>query len=849
MASAYPFFRLRSQIFPDTVLPVFIKNRHFPILSRSIKMESKEVTKSKQKVTNTYDASSIKILEGLEAVRKRPGMYIGDTGQRGFHHLVYEIVDNSIDEALAGHCDSITLTIHPNESVTIKDNGRGIPVEMHPTEKVSAAQVVLTKLHAGGKFDNDSYKVSGGLHGVGSSVVNALSESLELEIHRNGKIHKQSYSRGNPKAELKVTGTTTKTGTIITFKPDHEIFEVSEFSFDILSNRLRELAFLNSGLSITIIDERTDKKQEFKFDGGIAAFVKHLNRTKTPIHSPFFVTGADKGVSVEVSFQYNDGYSENVHSFVNNVNTIEGGTHLVGFRSALTRSLNQYASGAGLFKGLTETPTGDDVREGITAIVSVKVPQPQFEGQTKTKLGNSEVKGIVEGIVNEKLSTYLIEHPTEAKRIINKIVDAARAREAARKARDLTRRKSALEFSSLPGKLADCQQKDPAACELYIVEGDSAGGSAKQGRNRENQAILPLKGKILNVEKARFDKMLQSGEIQILVTVLGCGIGKDDFDVAKLRYHKVILMTDADVDGAHIRTLLLTFFYRQMPELIEKGYLYIAQPPLFKVKRKKSEQYLKDEKALEDYLLNLSSEDFKAVIGKKEITGASLKTLIKKTIQYRNILHHVGMKMDRRIIDAFIYGASMTEDDLKTKKNLEDVKKRAMDFIKTSYPTLHPVVASIEEDKENKAFKVVVSSREKGVRKDTTIDTAFMELSEVKDLQTLVTALSDLGQAPFKFKHEDSEPVEKLNLLEWLDAILELSKKGITVQRYKGLGEMNPEQLWETTMDPQSRTLLQVSNEDAAQADEIFSTLMGDAVDPRRNFIEENALQVKNLDI
>ena len=811
-------------------------------------MESKEVTKS-NKVTKNYDASSIKILEGLEAVRKRPGMYIGDTGIRGFHHLVYEIVDNSIDEALAGHCDRIDLTIHANESVTIKDNGRGIPVEMHPTEKVSAAQVVLTKLHAGGKFDNDSYKVSGGLHGVGSSVVNALSESLELEIHRNGKVHKQSYSRGNPKAELKVTGTTTKTGTIITFKPDHEIFEVSEFNFDILSNRLRELAFLNSGLTITIADERTDKKQEYSYEGGIAAFVKHLNRTKSPIHQPFFVQGDDKGVHVEAAFQYNDGYSENVHSFVNNVNTIEGGTHLVGFRSALTRSLNQYASGAGLFKGLTETPTGDDVREGITAIVSVKVPQPQFEGQTKTKLGNSEVKGIVEGIVNEKLSTYLIEHPTEAKRIINKIVDAARAREAARKARDLTRRKSALEFSSLPGKLADCQQKDPSLCELYIVEGDSAGGSAKQGRNRENQAILPLKGKILNVEKARFDKMLQSGEIQILVTVLGCGIGKEDFDIAKLRYHKIILMTDADVDGAHIRTLLLTFFYRQMPEIVDKGYLYIAQPPLYKVKRKKSEQYLKDEKALEDYLLNLSSEDFKAIIGKKEITGAPLRTLIKKTIQYRNILRHVGMKMDARVIDAFIYGATITEEDLKTKKGMEDVKKRAVDFIKTAYPELHPLVATIDEDKETKTFKVSVTSREKGVRKDTIIDNAFMELSEVKDAQTLCEALSDLGQSPFQYKHEDGETISKPNLLEWLESIIELSKKGIAVQRYKGLGEMNPEQLWDTTMNPESRSLLQVANEDAAQADEIFSTLMGDAVDPRRNFIEENALQVKNLDI
>lgn len=811
-------------------------------------MESKEVTKAKQKNPNTYDASSIKILEGLEAVRKRPGMYIGDTGQRGFHHLVYEIVDNSIDEALGGHCDTIVLTIHTNESVTVKDNGRGIPTEMH-SDGLSAAEVVLTKLHAGGKFDNDSYKVSGGLHGVGSSVVNALSESLELEIHRDGKVHKQSYKRGASQGPLKVTGTTTKTGTIITFKPDHEIFEVSEFNYDILANRLRELAFLNSGLSITIIDERTDKKQEFAFDGGIAAFVKHLNRTKTPIHPPFYITGVDKGVTAEVAFQYTDGYSENVHSFVNNVNTIEGGTHLVGFRSALTRSLNQYATTTGLFKGMTETPTGDDVREGITAIVSVKVPQPQFEGQTKTKLGNSEVKGIVEGIVNEALSTYLIEHPTEAKRIINKVVDALRAREAARKARELTRRKSALEFSSLPGKLADCQEKDPAGSELYLVEGDSAGGSAKQGRNRENQAILPLKGKILNVEKARFDKMIQSGEIQILITVLGCGIGKDDFDIAKLRYHKVILMTDADVDGAHIRTLLLTFFYRQMPSLIEKGYLYIAQPPLYKVKRKKTEQYLKDEKALEDYLLNLSSEDFKVMVGKKEVTGAPLRTMIKKMIQYRNILYHVGMKMDYRIVDAFVYGAALTEEDLKTKKSIEDLKKRAADFIKTSYPNLHPVIYQIDEDKEAKAFKITVSSRDKGVRKDTVIDSKFLEGIEVKDLQTLTGTLSDLGEPPFKLKHEDGEIIEKLNLIEFLENVLELSKKGISVQRYKGLGEMNPGQLWDTTMNPETRSLLQVNSEDAAQADEIFSTLMGDAVEPRRNFIEENAMQVKNLDI
>lgn len=807
------------------------------------------MTKSKQKPATTYDASSIKILEGLEAVRKRPGMYIGDTGNRGFHHLVYEVVDNSIDEALAGHCDTVELTIHANESLTVKDNGRGIPVEMHPTEKVSAAEVVLTKLHAGGKFDNDSYKVSGGLHGVGISVVNALSENLELEIHRGGKIYKQTYKRGTPQAPLKVTGTTSDTGTTVTFKPDHEIFEVSEFSYDILATRLRELSFLNSGLTITISDERTDKKQVFASAGGIAEFVKHLNRTKTSIHTPFYVSATNKDVVVEASFQYNDGYSENVHSFVNNVNTIEGGTHLVGFRSALTRSLNQYASGNNLFKGITETPTGDDVREGITAIVSVKVPNPQFEGQTKTKLGNSEVKGIVEAVVNEALSTFLVERPTDAKKIINKIVEAARAREAARKARDLTRRKSALEFSSLPGKLADCQQKDPALCELYLVEGDSAGGSAKQGRNRENQAILPLKGKILNVEKARFDKMIQSPDIQTLVTVLGCGIGKEDFDIAKLRYHKIILMTDADVDGAHIRTLLLTFFYRQMPSVVEKGFLYIAQPPLFKVKRKKSETYLKDEKALEDFLLNLSSEDFTVVANKKEISGAHVKTIVKKALQYRSLLLHMNPKMDYRVIDAFIFGAGIKTEHTQSKKSLEEIKKDASAYIKEFYPVLHPVLYSIEEDAVTKKPKLVVSSRDKGVRKDTIFDETFLELPEIKELQEYADTLNMLGKPPFVFKHEDGESQKKNNILEWLEAILDLSKKGLSIQRYKGLGEMNPTQLWETTMDPASRSLLQVANEDAAQADEMFSTLMGDAVEPRRNFIEENALQVKNLDI
>ncbi|MFH1262439.1 MAG: DNA topoisomerase (ATP-hydrolyzing) subunit B [Pseudomonadota bacterium] len=803
-----------------------------------------------------YTAKSIKVLEGLEAVRKRPGMYIGDTGARGLHHLVYEVVDNSIDEALGGFCNKISVVLHVDESVTVKDNGRGIPVDMHPTEKRSAAEVVLTKLHAGGKFDHKSYKVSGGLHGVGVSVVNALSEKLELEIHRGGKVYQQTYERGDPKGDLKVVGETDRTGTVVTFKPDHTIFETMEFSFDTLSQRLRELSFLNSGVAISIEDKRSGKKHDFAYEGGIVAFVKHLNKAKEPLHDPIFLTGKRGDIIAEVALQYNDGYSENGFSFVNNVNTIEGGTHLVGFRSALTRTLNTYAVEQGLTKGLTENPSGDDTREGLSFIVSIKVPDPQFEGQTKTKLGNTEVKGIVETIVNEGLSAYLQEHPREAKRLAGKIIDAARAREAARKARDLTRRKSALEFSSLPGKLADCQEKDPAGCEMYIVEGDSAGGSAKQGRDRRNQAILPLKGKILNVEKARFDKMLASPDIQTLISALGCGIGKEDFDISKLRYHKIILMTDADVDGAHIRTLLLTFFYRQMPLVVERGHLYIAQPPLYKVKRGKEEKYLKDEVSMEKYLLDLGVEGIEIPAAKasveavkaESVKGGTLKTLVKKAMAYHQALGYLNEKKDRRVVDAFLMTAKLKAEDLKKRTVVEEARRAASNFIRSAYPEIHPVIYQVDEDKEHGGFKITVTSKDKGVKKDTFMDFPFLTSAEYTDLLGRAEALAPLGTAPYKLS-DNGAIVELPNIPVWIKHVIDHGRKGLTVQRYKGLGEMNPEQLWETTMDPERRSLLKVTVEDAVEADELFSILMGDAVDPRREFIEQNALNVRNLDI
>jgi DNA gyrase subunit B len=632
------------------------------------------MAESKPPQDSDYKADNIKVLEGLEAVRKRPGMYIGDTSERGLHHLVYEVVDNSIDEALAGHCDNIEVTIHIDNSVTVIDNGRGIPVDIHSTEKVSAAEVVLTKLHAGGKFDKASYKVSGGLHGVGISVVNALSETLEVEIKRDGKVYQQSYTRGDPQGRLQEVGKSKERGTRVTFKPDTQIFETTDFSFDILSQRLRELAFLNRGVKITIEDERTQKKHEFFYKGGLLSFVEHLNRAKTAIHAKVvYFEGEKDGVGVEIAMQWNDGYIESVFSFANNINTIEGGTHLVGFRSALTRSINSYAVSSGLLKKDDENLQGDDIREGLTAVISVKVPEPQFEGQTKTKLGNSEVKGIVEALVNEKFASYLGEHPSEAKKIVSKGVEAARVREATRKAKDLARRKGALDSGSLPGKLADCQERDPALSELYLVEGDSAGGSAKQGRDRRNQAILPLKGKILNVEKARFDKMLSSQEIRLMIMALGTGV-KEDYDPAKLRYHSIIIMTDADVDGSHIRTLLLTFFYRQMPDLVEKGHLFIAQPPLYKIKRGKQERYLKDEAMLEDHLIELGTDKvrLRATQDGNGLVGQPLQSFIKKVARTEKLMGLIARKRkNRTVVEALLLDDSFSDETLKDEKGAD----------------------------------------------------------------------------------------------------------------------------------------------------------------------------------
>src|SRR5256886_1330193 len=662
------------------------------------------MAESKPSQQTEYKAENIKVLEGLEAVRKRPGMYIGDTSERGLHHLVYEVVDNSIDEALAGHCDKIDVTIHIDNSVTVVDNGRGIPVDIHPTENVSAAEVVLTKLHAGGKFDKASYKVSGGLHGVGVSVVNALSETLEVEIKRDGKVYQQSYRRGDPQAALQEVGKSKERGTRVTFKPDSTIFETTDFSFDILSQRLRELAFLNRGIKITIEDERTQKKHEFFYKGGLLSFVEHLNHAKTAIHSKVvYFEGEKDGVGIEIAMQWNDGYAESVFSFANNINTIEGGTHLIGFRSALTRTINNYAVNSGLLKKDEENLQGEDVREGLTAVISVKVPEPQFEGQTKTKLGNSEVKGIVEAQVNEKFGSYLNEHPSEAKKIVAKGVEAARVHEATRKAKDLARRKGALDSGSLPGKLADCQERDPALSELYLVEGDSAGGSAKQGRDRRNQAILPLKGKILNVEKARFDKMLSSQEIRIMIMALGTGV-KEDYDPAKLRYHSIIIMTDADVDGSHIRTLLLTFFYRQMPDLVEKGHLFIAQPPLYKVKRGKQERYLKDETTVEDYLIELGTDNVRLSATQEDngLVRQPLQSFMKNAAFTRNMMALITRKRkNRTVVEALLLEGSFDEETLKNETALKALQERLASYVNLMAPEQAPLSCSLEEDEEH----------------------------------------------------------------------------------------------------------------------------------------------------
>ena len=790
--------------------------------------------------TNDYGADKIKVLEGLEAVRKRPAMYIGSTAAQGLHHLVYEIVDNSIDEALAGYCNEVNVTIHLDGSLTVVDNGRGIPTDIHPTEGKPAAEVALTVLHAGGKFDNTSYKVSGGLHGVGVSVVNALSRKLELEIRRDGKVYRQSYACGDPQTPLEVMGETKKRGTKITFLPDDTIFETTEFSFDVLSQRLRELAFLNAGVRITITDEREEgKHHDFHYEGGIVSFVEYLNRNRTALHpKPIYFKGEKAGVEMEVALQYNDSYDEKVFSFANNINTHEGGTHLVGFRAALTRTMNTYAAANELLKKEKVAISGEDLREGLTAVISVKIPQPQFEGQTKTKLGNSEVKGYVESLMNEKLAVFLEENPKIAKDIIGKSIEAARAREAARKARELTRRKGALDISNLPGKLADCQERDPALCELYLVEGDSAGGSAKQGRDRKFQAILPLKGKILNVEKARFDKMLSSQEIGTLITALGTGIGKDDFDIAKLRYHRIIVMTDADVDGSHILTLLLTFFFRQMPEVVERGHLYIAQPPLYKVKRGRKELYLRNEAAMQAYLLEEGTEDMVLFLesGEKTYSGKQIIPILKQLVEYRTILDKVVRKgINEELIRVFLR--------LGVKGGIEDMEQ------------LVPFLTNISRVYDGGDFSPLddgrVIVRLGNLR--IALDQHTLDLIGSYEYGLLVESYRKVrdifGDGRAVVSSEGKELFATTIGLDLLSFFMDSAKKGLSIQRYKGLGEMNPEQLWETTMEPVNRTLLQVKIEDAIEADTIFTILMGDQVEPRRDFIEQNALNVSNLDI
>ena len=815
----------------------------------SLQNETYKIMTQLNTSTERYDASSIRVLEGLEAVRKRPAMYIGSTGPSGLHHLVYEVVDNSIDEALAGFCDDIKVTIHIDNTITVEDNGRGIPVDMHPTEGVSAAEVALTKLHAGGKFEKSAYKVSGGLHGVGVSCVNALSEKLELEIRRDGKVYQQSYQRGVPDAPLKEVGTTDKRGTKVWFRADPEIFESIEFSFDILSQRLRELSFLNRGVKIFIRDERTEKEHLFEYKGGLVSFVEFLNQRKTPIHQKvIYFEGEKDGVIAEVAMQWNDGYNESVFSFANNINTIEGGTHLSGFRSAITRCINVYAEKGGQLKGLEEKPSGEDIREGLTAIISVKIPEPQFEGQTKGKLGNSEVEGIVKQLVGDHFAAYLEEHSGDAKKIALKVVEAARAREAARKARNLVRRKSALDVGSLPGKLADCQEKDPRYAELYIVEGDSAGGSAKQGRDRKNQAILPLKGKILNVEKARFDKMLSSEEIRVLITALGTGIGEVDHNIEKLRYHNIIIMTDADVDGSHIRTLLLTFFYRHMPQVIERGHLFIAQPPLYRLKKGKTETYLKDDQTLKEYLIEFGVEGVKIKTRGKEIMGKELVDLVRILIGYGQIMDRVKKRHDPRIILALVRATQIDRERLKNETALGAELEKLRIFLKEEVDEMNHYTEENLVDEEHSSRRIIFHSTYKGARRATTIDDEFLATAEIYQLQKMEREFREMGEGPYQIWHDEKRFVVK-RLEQVRDYVLGEGKRGITIQRYKGLGEMNPQQLWDTTMNPETRTLLKVQVEDAVESDQIFTVLMGDQVEPRREFIETNALNVRNLDI